>query len=334
MAAAFGVSNVAVWFDRAAMDAPIVTPADVERARERIRGRVRTTPVLELEPGAFDVPGRLTLKLELLQRTGSFKPRGAFNRILSADVPEAGVIAASGGNFGLAVAEAARELGHRAEVFVPETSPPVKARRIAERGAEVRLVPGYYDEAYRASMERAAHTGALVMHAFDQLEVVAGQGTLAVELSEQVPDADTVLVAVGGGGLIGGIAGWYAGRTRVVGVEPDRCPSMSEALRAGRPLPVDVGGHAADSLGARQVGAIAFAVASRFVEHVLLVTDDAIRAAQRLLWERARVVAEPGGATALAAVLSGRYRPDADERVVAVVSGANTEPGSVTEGGP
>lgn len=300
-------------------------PADVEAARERIAGRVRRTPVLQLEPGAFGVPGRLTLKLELLQHTGSFKPRGAFNRMLSAEVPEAGVIAASGGNFGLAVAYAARELGHRAEVFVPDTSPPVKARRIAEQGADVRLVPGYYDDALAESRGRAAETGALVMHAFDQPEVVAGQGTIAAELSEQVPGADTVLVAVGGGGLIGGIAAWYEGRTRVVGVEPDRCPTMSEALRAGRPIPVDVGGHAADSLGTRQAGEIAFAVASRYVEHVLLVTDDAIQQAQRTLWGHARVLAEPGGAAALAALLSGRYRPDPKEHVVVLVCGANAD---------
>ncbi|MGZ8625117.1 MAG: threonine/serine dehydratase [Actinomycetota bacterium] len=309
------------------MDGPIVTPEDIREAADRIAGRVRRTPVLELDAGAFGATGRLSLKLELLQHTGSFKPRGAFSRMLAADVPEAGVIAASGGNFGLAVAYAARELGHRSEVFVPDSSPPIKARRIAEHGADVRVIPGFYDEALAASRERAAETGALVLHAFDQPEVVAGQGTLAAELSEQVPDADTVLVAVGGGGLIGGVAAWYQGRTRVVGVEPDRCPTMSEALRAGRPIEVDVEGYAADSLGARRCGEIAYAVASRYVEHVLLVTDDAIREAQRRLWEEVRVVAEPGGAAALAALLSGRYRPDADERVVVLVCGANTDPG-------
>lgn len=317
------------------MSTPI-TRDDIERARRRIDGHVRRTPVLELEPGAFGAPGRLTLKLELLQHTGSFKPRGAFNRILSAEVPEAGVIAASGGNFGQAVAYAARRLGHRAEVFVPESSPPVKARRIAQHGAEVRIVPGFYDDALAASAERAAESGALVLHAFDQPEVVAGQGTVAAELSEQVPDADTVLVAIGGGGLIGGVAGWFEGRVRVVGVEPDRCPTMSEALRAGRPVEVEIGGYAADSLGARRAGEIAVAVASRFVEHVLLVTDDAIRDAQRRLWEELRIVAEAGGAAALAAVTSGRYRPEDGERVVVLVCGANTDPASVAsadEGG-
>ncbi len=310
------------------MDA-FVTKDDVGAARARIGGRVRRTPVLELEPGAFDVPGRIVLKLELLQHTGSFKPRGAFNKLLASEVPPAGVIAASGGNFGLAVAYTAGILGYRAEVFVPETSPPVKARRIREQGAEVRLIPGYYDDALAASAERASETGALVMHAFDQPEVVAGQGTIGAELTEQVPDAQTVLVAVGGGGLIGGIAAWYAGDARIVGVEPEACPTMSEALRVGRPIQVDVGGHAADSLGTRRAGEIAHAIASRYVEHVVLVPDDAIRRAQRVLWERARLVAEPGGATALAAVLTGRYRPDPNERDIVLVCGANTDPASI-----
>lgn len=310
---------------------PPVSPEDVLAARDRIATHVRRTPVLDLEPGALALPGRLTLKLELLQHTGSFKPRGAFNKMLASEVPEAGVIAASGGNFGLAVAYAARELGHRAEVFVPETSPPVKARRIRAQGADVRIVPGYYDEALAASLERAGESGALVMHAFDQPEVVAGQGTIGVELAEQAPDAESVLVAVGGGGLIGGIAAWYAGRTRVVGVEPDRCPTMSEALRAGRPVEVDVGGYAADSLGARLAGEIAHTVASRYVEHVVLVTDAAIREAQELLWERVRLLSEPGGAAALAALLAGAYRPDPDERVVVLVCGGNTDPGSLAD---
>ncbi len=302
-----------------------VGPDDVRAAEERIRDRVRRTPVFDLEPGALGLPGRITLKLELFQHTGSFKLRGALNRMLSADVPDAGVIAASGGNFGLAVAYAARELGHRAEIFVPETSPPVKARGIAEQGAEVRLIPGYYADALEASQERARETGAMEMHAFDQPQVVAGAGTIAAELSEQVPDADTVLVAAGGGGLLGGIAAWYEGRTRVVGVEPDRCPTMAEAIRAGRPIPVDVGGLAADSLGVRQTGEIALALALAYVEHVLLVTDDDIAEAQRRLWSDLRIVAEPGGAAALAPLLSRRYRPDPDERVVVLLCGANTE---------
>ncbi len=298
-------------------------------AADRIAGRVRRTPVVELEPGAFGVPGRLALKLELLQHTGSFKPRGAFNKMLASDVGEAGVIAASGGNFGLAVAHAARELGYRAEIFVPETSPLVKAQRIRERGAEVRVVPGYYTEALAACEERSRETGAVFLHAFDQPEVVAGQGTIGLELSEQVPDADTVLVAVGGGGLIGGIAAWFEGRTHVVGVEPEACPTLHTALEAGGPVDVEVGGLAADSLGPRRAGGIAYALASTYVDRVLLVPDDSIRDAQRRLWDDVRVLAEPGGASALAVLTCGAYVPEPNERVVVLVCGGNTDPASL-----
>jgi threonine dehydratase len=297
--------------------------ADVEAARERIAPFVRRTPVLTLGADAFGLPGRLTLKLELTQHTGSFKPRGAFSKMLASEVPEAGVIAASGGNFGLAVAYAAHTLGHHAEIFVPSTSPRVKAERIASLGAEVRIVEGYYDEALGASADRADETGALVMHAYDQPEVVAGQGTIGAELSEQVSDADTVLVAIGGGGLIGGIAAWYEGRARVIGVEPEASRCMSAALEAGHPVDVPVGGYAADSLGTKRAGMIAFDVVSRHVERVVLVPDDAIRDAQRRLWDSVRLFAEPGGAASLAALLSGAYVPEPEEHVVALVCGAN-----------
>ena len=300
-----------------------VGPDDVRAAHERVRGHVRRTPVLEVSPGTFGVPGRLTLKLELLQHTGSFKPRGAFNKMLASDVPGAGVIAASGGNFGLAVAYAAHTLGHRAEIFVPSNSPKLKAERIRSLGADVTVADGYYDEALDASRGRAAETGALVMHAFDQPEVVAGQGTIGLELSEQVPDADTVLVAIGGGGLIGGIGAWYEGRTRVVGVEPETSTCMASALEAGEPVDVSYSGYASDSLGCRRAGEIAFAVVSKFVARVLTVPDGAIRDAQRRLWDAVRVFAEPGGATSLAALLSGAYVPQPDEHVVVVVCGAN-----------
>ena len=295
----------------------------VRLASARIAGYVRRTPVLELEPGAFGVPGRLTLKLELLQHTGSFKARGAFSKMLASEVRDVGVIAASGGNFGLAVAYAAHALGHRAEIFVPSTSPAVKAERIRAFGAEVRLVEGYYDDALEESLGRAQESGALVMHAFDQPEVVAGQGTIGAELSEQVPDADTVLVAIGGGGLIGGIAAWYEGRTRVIGVEPETSACMSAALAAGEPVDVTYSGYAADSLGNKRAGDIAFSIVSKHVERVVLVSDDAIRTAQRRLWETVRVFAEPGGAASLAALLEGTYVAESDEHVVVLVCGAN-----------
>lgn len=307
----------------------MVERTEIEAAHERIAAYIRKTPVLDLEPGAFGVQGRLVLKLELLQHTGSFKARPAFSRMLAVEVGESGVIAASGGNFGLAVAYAARELGHRAEIFVPETSPAVKIERLRELGAEVEVVPGFYSEAAVASRTRAEETGALVMHPFDQPEVVAGDGTVGIELSEQVPDADTVLVAVGGGGLIAGIASWFAGEVRVVGVEPELCPSLHTALEGGEPVDVEVGGIAADSLGPRRVGEIAFETAKRLVDRVVLVSDEAIRDAQRRLWGDLRLISEPGGAAALAALTSGGYQPEADERLVVLVCGGNTDPASI-----
>ena len=306
--------------------------ADVEAARERIDGYLRRTPVLELGPGAFGLEGRVTLKLELTQHTGSFKPRGAFNKLLSFEVPDVGVIAASGGNFGLAVAYAARTLGHRAEIFVPSNSPKVKADGIRALGAEVTVVDGYYDEALDASRARAEEGGALVLHAYDQPEIVAGQGTVGAELAEQVPDAETVLVAIGGGGLIGGIGAWYEGRTRVIGVEPETSTSMTSALAAGGPVDVTYGGYAADSLGTKRAGEIAFEIVSKHVERVVLVSGDQILEAQRRLWREVRVFAEPGGAAALAALLSGAYVPEPGEHVVVVVCGANGDLDAITDG--
>ena len=309
------------------MNERVIGRADIEAANRRIRPYVRRTPVLELGPGAFDLACRVTLKLELMQHTGSFKPRGAFNKILSSDVPDAGVIAASGGNFGLAVSFAARALGYRAEVFVPSNSPKVKAERIRALGGDVTVVEGWYDEALEASHGREQETGALVMHAYDQPEVVAGQGTIGLELADQVHDADTVLVAIGGGGLIGGVAGWYEGRTRVVGVEPEASRSMAAALAAGEPVDVEYGGYAADSLGTRRAGEISFAIVSKYVERVVLVPDEAIRDAQRRLWHEVRVFAEPGGAAALAALLAKVYVPEPDEHVIVLVCGANGDLG-------
>ncbi|HEX7126157.1 MAG TPA: threonine/serine dehydratase [Thermodesulfobacteriota bacterium] len=301
----------------------------IDAAAHRIAGRVRETPVIALEGGALGAAAPLVLKLESLQHTGSFKPRGALNRILSAEVPAAGVIAASGGNHGAAVAWAARVLGHRAEIFVPEVASPVKVERLRRYGAAVTVTGATYADAKAASDRRAAESGALVVHAYDQPEVVAGQGTLFRELDRQAGGLDTVVVAVGGGGLVAGAAAWFAGRVRVIGVEPVRAPTLHAALAVGRPVDVEVGGIAADSLGARRVGDLAFALARAHVERVVLVDDEAIRAAQRALWEALRVVAEPGGAAALAAVTSGAYRPGAGERVAVLVCGGNTDPASV-----
>jgi threonine dehydratase len=306
--------------------------ADVEAARGRIDGYVRRTPVLELEPGALGLDARITLKLELTQHTGSFKPRGAFNEILSSKVPDVGVIAASGGNFGLAVAYAARTLGHRAVIFVPSNSPKVKADGIRALGAEVTVVDGYYDEALDASRGRAEESGALVLHAYDQPEIVAGQGTVGAELSEQVPNADTVLVAIGGGGLIGGIGAWYEGRTRVIGIEPETSMCMTSALAAGGPVDVTYGGYAADSLGTKRAGEIAFEIVSKYVERVVLVSGDQILEAQRRLWREVWIFAEPGGAAALAALLSGAHVPEPGEHVVVVVCGANGDLAAIADG--
>jgi threonine dehydratase len=306
----------------------VITRADVEEAAERVGDRVRRTPVAEVEPEAFGGSAPLLLKLELLQHTGSFKPRGIFNRILSAEAEAkaAGVIAASGGNAGLAVAYAAARLGLHAEIFVPESSSAVKVARLRGLGASVTVTGAYYADAHAASQRRAEATGALVVHAYDQPEVAAGQGTVARELEGQAPGFDTVLVAVGGGGLLEGIATWVAGRARVVAVEPERCPSMAAAIERGEPVDVEVGGIAADSLGARRVSASSLAAATRAGAALVLVPDEAIMEARRRLWEELRVVAEPGGACALAALVSGAHRPSAGERVAVVVCGGNTDP--------
>jgi threonine dehydratase len=308
----------------------MIQPNDVEAAAQRIAPHVRVTPVLALEPRAFGSAAQLTLKLELMQHTGSFKARGAFNRILSAQVPDAGVIAASGGNHGAAVAYAARQLGHVAEIFVPERTPDIKVERLRRYGARVVLSGASYAEAYAASRQRAAQSGALEVHAYDQPEVVAGQGTLGRELEAQAPDLDTVLVAVGGGGLIAGVAAWYASRVRVVAVEPERCPTLYSAVEAGAPVDVEVSGVAADSLGARCIGRLAFDVAQQHVHSVVLMSDEEIRASQRALWDSLRILAEPGGAAALAGLRSGKYQPAPGERVGVIVCGGNTDPSRFT----
>ena len=309
-------------------DAP-VTPDDVEAAARRVESHVRRTPVLAMERGAFGLDAGCILKLELLQHTGSFKARGAFNRVLAADVPGAGLVAASGGNHGVAVAHVARALRHRVEIFVPATSPAAKVDRIRSLGADVRVGGEIYDDAQAAATTRAAESGALLVHPYDHPLVVAGQATMAREVDQQVPAFDTVLVAVGGGGLIAGVCAWFGDRVRIVSVEPETIPAMVEARRAGRPVEVGVSGLAADSLGAKAIGAVPFACAARFIDDAVLVSDDAIRAAQRQLWASVRLMAEPGGAAALAALLAGAYQPAAGERVVVVVCGSNVDPATV-----
>ncbi|HWG48795.1 MAG TPA: threonine/serine dehydratase [Candidatus Acidoferrales bacterium] len=305
--------------------ANMVSRVEIQDAARRIALHIRRTPCIALDDNGFGVNARIFLKLEALQHTGSFKPRGAFNCILSSEVPEAGVIAASGGNHGAAVAYAAHQLGHHAEIFVPTISSPVKVERLRQYGATVNVGGRDYAEALAASQKRAAETGSLKVHAYDDPRVLAGQGTLGMEFEEQVRGLESVLIAVGGGGLIGGVAAWYQERVRVIGVEPERAPSLFKALEAGHVVEVETGGVAADSLGARRVGELMFPIAQRFVQRVVLVSDEQIIEAQRLLWQRLRIIAEPGGATALAALISGAYQPHPGERVGVVICGANAD---------
>jgi threonine dehydratase len=302
-----------------------VSRSDIERVYPVIASHIRRTPVVSISGADFGLPPfTLTLKLEQLQHAGSFKTRGAFANLLLRNPPNAGVVAASGGNHGAAVAYAAMTLGLPARIFVPTVSSPAKIDRIRAYGADLTVTGERYAEALAASIEWSRASGAMPVHAFDQIETLTGQGTLALELSQQAPDLDTVLVAVGGGGLIGGIAAWYGSKTRVIAVEPEGAPTLAEAMKAGTPVDAATGSVAADSLAPRRVGELMFPIAQAHIERVVLVTDDAILRAQRMLWEGLRLVAEPGGCTAFAAILSGAYRPAEGERVGVVVSGANT----------
>ena len=307
----------------------MISRSDIAAASARIAGYIRHTPLLCLTGSELSLGCPVTLKLELLQHAGSFKPRGAFNRLLSAQFPAAGVIAASGGNHGAAVAYAARALGATAEIFVPATTPTAKVARIASYGAHVVQTGATYAEALAASRARQQESGALEVHAYDHADVLAGQGTVGREFEQDAPDLTYILVATGGGGLIGGIAAWYAGSAKVISVEPEGCPALHDALREGRPVEAAVGGLAADSLGARQVGSLMFPIAQAHVAAAVLVSDAAIAAAQRLIWDRMRLIAEPGGATALAALLSGAFVPPEGARVGVLVCGANADPSKV-----
>jgi threonine dehydratase len=309
----------------------IPNPSDVLAAHNRIKRHVRRTPVIEVAATDFglthDTP--LVFKLEFLQHSGSFKPRGAFNNLLSRSVPAAGVAAASGGNHGAAVAYAAQQLGHKATIFVPDVSSPVKIARIKSYGADARVGGARYADALEQCDAFVATSGALSVHAYDAPETIAGQGTVGLEWQEQAGDLETMLVAVGGGGLIAGIAAWFARGVKIVGVEPEGSRALHASLEAGRPVDVTVESVAADSLGARNTGQLVYDIAKAHVDHVALVPDDAIVEAQRLLWDRLRVAAEPGGAAALGALISGRYKPQGGEKVGVLLCGANVELGKL-----
>ncbi len=305
----------------------------IELSRERIqaterviRPYIRRTPILEVDGAEFGLDSiTIVFKLELFQHAGSFKPRGAFTNLLTRQVPPVGVVAASGGNHGVAVAFAAMKLGKPATIFVPSVASQSKLDRIRRYGAELVIAGDRYAESLEASEEWRAQSGALPIHAYEGTETLLGQGTLGLELEDQDPKLDSVLVAVGGGGLIGGVAAWYRNSVKVVAVEPAEAPTLNLALSAGRPVDSPAGGIAADSLAPRQVGRQMFPIAQEYVHSSLLVSDDEIVAAQRRLWEAVRIVAEPGGATAFAGLLSGQYKPERGERVGVIVCGGNTE---------
>jgi threonine dehydratase len=292
---------------------------------QQIRLHIRRTPVIEVDGSDFGLPGvRLVFKLELLQHSGSFKARGAFTNLLLREVPPAGVVAASGGNHGAAVAYAAQKLGKPARIFVPTVCSPEKIERIRGYGADLVIIGERYADALAASEAWAAQSGALRIHAFDQPETLLGQGSVGLEFEEQFPQLDTLLVAVGGGGLIGGIAAWYSGRVKIVGVEPEAAPTLANALRAGHPVDSPAGGIAADSLAPKRVGEIMFPFAQAHVSGVCLVPDEAIAQAQETLWKVLRLATEPGGAAAVAPLLTGGYKPQPGERVGVLLCGGNT----------
>jgi threonine dehydratase len=308
-----------------AMATPKIDREHIAATERLIRPFIRRTPILEADGADFGLDSiRLIFKLESLQHAGSFKSRGAFANLLSREVPRAGVAAASGGNHGVAVAYSAKKLGKLARIFVPTVASPEKIERIRSHGAELVVTGERYADALAASQEWAAESGAMTVHAYDQPETLLGQGTLGLEFEEQFPGLDTLLIAVGGGGLIGGVAAWYSKRIKIVGVEPEAAPTLTHALRAGRPVDSPAGGVAADSLAPKQVGELMFPIAQRMIESVVLVTDESILQAQERLWSMVRVLAEPGGAATLAALLSRRYQPKKGERVGVVVCGGNT----------
>ncbi|WP_015866806.1 threonine/serine dehydratase [Variovorax paradoxus] len=308
------------------------TESASRRLRERAGGFLRQTPLWKLPSAAFGLaaPGvELWLKLEHMQVSGSFKARGMMNRLLANDIPESGVIVASGGNAGIATAAAAKALGVRCQVFLPGVSPEAKRARLRALGAEVVVVGELYPDALAACLARQEETGALLTHAYDQPEVVAGAGTLGQEIEAEGGLPDSVLVSVGGGGLIGGLAGWFEKRARVVALEPEKAPTLYRARQAGEPVDVDVGGIAADSLGARRIGAISWDITQQYVQDALLLSDESIRAAQQWLWKELKLAVEPAAALPLAALQTGAYLPREGEKVCLIVCGANVDPATV-----
>jgi threonine dehydratase len=308
-----------------------VTRTSIRAAYARIQPHIRQTPVIDLPSGAFGITRNLSLKLELFQHAGSFKPRGAFNTLTSIKMPKAGVAAASGGNHGAAVAYAARALGKKARIFVPEISAPAKVAKIREFGADVVVKGARYNDALELCEAYQRESGAYGIHAFDAWSTIEGQGTTALEWERQAKGLDTVLVASGGGGLISGMAIWFGGKTKVVGVEPEGSKALFAALKAGRSVDVTVESIAADSLGAKSVGDKVYASCAQHVDRVVLVPDDAIRLAMKALWSDMRIAAEPGGATALAALLCGAYKPAKSECVGVLVCGGNVDLGKLAE---
>ncbi len=306
-----------------------VTRSAITETHHRIAPYIRHTPLLHLNEHAFGLDAQISLKLEFLQHAGSFKSRGAFNALLKNTLTDAGVTAASGGNHGAAVAFAARALGVSAKIFVPEISAPIKIATIRSFGAEAVVGGARYDDAQAACNVFQKESGALLVHPFDAIATLEGQGTVAKEWEEDGPLPDTVLIACGGGGLIGGMAAWWQGKVKVVGVEPEGSRCLHAALEAGAPVPVDVQSIAGDSLGAKRVGQLSFEIARQAVDHVALVSDESIRDAQKILWRDFRIMSEPGGAAALAALLSGAYKPAKNERVGVLLCGANVDPATV-----
>jgi threonine dehydratase len=302
-----------------------VNPEKIAACEKIIRPYIRRTPVIAIDGADVGLRlGKLWLKLELMQHSGSFKARGAFTNLLTRKVPAAGVVAASGGNHGAAVAYAAMVLKIPAKIFIPSIASEAKVQRIRDYGADLVITGERYADALAASERWATESGALTVHAYDQPETLLGQGSVGLEFEQHAPHLDSLLVAVGGGGLIGGVASWYANRIEIIGVEPEAAPTLHNALQAGHPVDSPAGGIAADSLAPKRVGELMFPIAQKFLSSAILVPDDAIQQAQQALWKVLRIVAEPGGAAAFAALLSGRYKPQPGERVGILVCGGNT----------